>query len=251
MRNKPFLFTLISVLCLIEPAIKILYFKAATHFDFAVIFSNLKARDSFIEVVDFWLVFPIAGILIMKLRKWSYFAFMSVLAYIVYNISTYEKYTWPYNSDSPFMYNYVVAMMSVAVFVSFLFPQIRRPFFDRRIRWWEPHARYNVQISCKIHSSFLTYPCQILNISKTGAFLEDSAHLKVGDKLTMEFNFLGHQVDVPIEVIRKMNTARQSGYGVKFNFKSFAQAIKMAKVISIIKQTNQSFRDPKDNRIVA
>jgi len=191
MKNKPLIFTILSILCFIEPIIKILYFKAMTDFDFVVIFANLKARNSFIEVIDFWLIFPIAGLLILKLRKWSYFSFMGILAYIIYNILTYEKYTWPYNSDSPFMYHYLVALTSTAVFLYFLSPKAREPFFDRRIRWWEPKTRYNVQITCKLHGDHVVFPSEILNISQTGAFVMESSYLKVGDKLLMQFNFLG------------------------------------------------------------
>lgn len=134
MKNKPLIYTILSILCLIEPAIKILYFKAITQFDFAVILANLQARNTFMEVVDFWLIFPIAGLLVTRLRKWTYFAFIAVLAYINYNIFTYEKYTWPYNSDSPFFYNYVVSFLSVAVLVYFMTPKVRTQFFNKRIR---------------------------------------------------------------------------------------------------------------------
>ena len=116
MKNKPLIFTLISILCLIEPIIKILYFNAITHFDFMIIMSNLITRDSARDVFDFWLVYPLAGLLLFKLRKWTYFAFMSLLVYIIYNILTYEKYTWPYNSDSPFMYHYMIVIMASMVF---------------------------------------------------------------------------------------------------------------------------------------
>lgn len=251
MKNKPLIFTILSILCLIEPAIKILYFKASTHFDFMVIMSNLQSRNTFMEVFDFWLVFPIAGVLILKLRKWTYFAFMSMLAYIIYSISTYEKYTWPYYSETPFMYHYVVVLMSVAIFVSFLFPQVRKPFFDRRVRWWEPQNRYNVQLSCKLHSSFLTYGAQISNISKTGAFLQDAPHIKVGDNLLMEFNFLGQTIEVPIVVIHQVSNRNQPGFGVKFAFKSFGQSIKIAKVISVIRRSHGLFKGPKESKLVA
>lgn len=247
MKNKPFIFTVLSILCLIEPVIKVLYFKAITQFDFFVILANLQARNSFMEVFDFWLVFPIAGLLIVKLRKWTYFAFMSVLAYVVYGILTYEKYTWPYNSDKPFMYNYVVAFAAMAVFVYFLFPQARQPFFDRRVRWWEPKTRYNVQFACKLHSQSLTFTSQILNISETGAFLQDSSYLKMGDRLQMEFHFLGQLIEVPIEVVHKAG----SGYGVKFVFQNFSQSLKMVRVIKVIRNSHAVFNNSKDLKIVA
>lgn len=240
MKNKPLIFTVISLLCLIEPAIKILYFKAITHFDFMVIMTNLMTRDSFRDVFDFWLVYPLAGALLIKLRKWTYFAFMTLLAYIVYNIMTYEKYTWPYNSDSPFMYHYVVVAMSVAVFLIFLLPKMREPFFDRRVRWWEPKTRYQVGINCSLKNDALIFPSEIINISLSGAFLKDSAYFKIGDKLDLEFVFLGNNVSLPVEVIHKHSTNGRHGYGVKFNFKSFRQNVLLSRIINIIKQSNKA-----------
>lgn len=251
MKNKPLIFTVLSVLCFIEPLIKVLYFKATTQFDFVVIIANLMAKNSFMDVVDFWLIFPIAGMLIWKLRKWTYFAFMAVLAYINYNIFTYEKYTWPYNSETPFMYNYVVAMLSVAVFIYFLFPKTREPFFDRRVRWWEPKTRYNVHLSCKLQGSNLTFPSQILNISQTGAFVQESKYMKVGDHLVMEFNFLGETISVPVEVVNKHAVQDVVGYGLKFNFKTLRQSAKMAKVIKILKKSQHEFKETKIGKLAA
>lgn len=245
MKNKPIVFTIISILCLIEPAIKILYFKAITHFDFMVILSNLQTRNTFMEVVDFWLIFPIAGFLILKLRKWTYFAFMSVLAYIIYNISTYEKYTWPYNSDTPFLYNYVIAGLSLSVFVYFLFPNMRHLFFDRRARMWETKTRYSVGISCKLMGDSLTFPSRILNISKTGAFFEESPYLKVGDLLLLEFNFIGHEIKVPVRIIHQHKSSTKAGFGAEFVFESMGQSLKMSKVINVIKKSHNEFKENK------
>lgn len=243
MRNKPFIFTVLSVLCFIEPLIKVLYFKATTHFDFVVIFANLQARNSFMEVVDFWLIFPVAGLLIMRLRKWTYFTFLAVLSYINYNIFTYEKYTWPYNSDSPFMYNYIVAFLSVAVFVYFLSPKVREPFFDRRVRWWEPKTRYDVKFACKLQSSNLTFPSSIINLSQSGAFVQESKYMKVGDDLQMEFNFLGQTISLPVEVVSKHTIKGHHGYGLKFKFKTLKQSILMGKVVNVLKKSQKEFKD--------
>ena len=246
MKNKPLIFTVLSVLCLIEPLIKVLYFKAATHFDFLVIFENLKARNTFVEVFDFWMAFPLAGLLIMRLRKWTYLGFMSMLSYIVYNIFSYEKYTWPYNSDTPFMYNYVVAMGAVAVFLYFLSPKAREPFFDRRARLWETKTRYKVDIYCKLQSSSLTFPSKIINISKSGAFVQDSPYINIGDLLVMEFNFLGEKIEVPLRIVHKYESEHKCGYGAEFVFNSLSQSMKLSKVVSIIQKSHGLFKDNKE-----
>lgn len=251
MKNKPLIFTVLSVLCFIEPLIKVLYFKAATQFDFVVILGNLQTRNTFMEVVDFWLIFPLAGMLIMRLRKWTYFSFMAVLAYINYNIFTYERYTWPYNSETPFMYNYIIAMMSVGVFVAFLFPKLREPFFDRRVRWWEPKTRFNVHINCKLQSNNLTFPTMILNLSQTGAFVQDSKYMKVGDQLMMEFNFLGETISLPVEVVNKHSIHDKVGYGLKFKFKTFRQSVMMSKVIKVLKKSQHEFKQNTSGSLAA
>jgi len=245
MKNKPLIFSLLSILCMVEPLIKVLYFKAITQFDFLLIIANLQARNTFVEVFDFWLVFPLAGMLILKLRKWTYFAFMSLLGYMVYNISTYERYTWPYNSDSPFVYNYVVVALSVSVFVYFLSPQVRQTFFDRRVRWWEPKSRYNVQIHCKLKGPHLTFPSQILNLSRSGAFLKDSPYLKVGARLEMEFNFLGQSIQVPLEVMNCHYLQGVSGFGVEFKFRTIGQTVRMSNVIKVLRKSQGLFEESK------
>lgn len=252
MKKKPLIFTILSFLCLIEPAIKVLYFKAMTQFDFVLIFANLQARNTFKEVIDFWLIFPIAGLLIFKLRKWTYFSFMAVLTYINYNIYHYERFTWPYNSDSPFMYNYLIAFTSIAVFVYFLSPKVREPFFDRRVRWWEPKKRYNVQMIGKLQSSHLTFPTNIINLSQSGAFVLESKYIKTGDQLTLEFNFFGQTISMPVEVIHKHTIQHQIGYGLKFNFKNVRQSLAMTKVIKILKNSQVEFKEErKESKLIA
>jgi hypothetical protein len=243
MKNRPVVLTVLSVLCLIEPIIKVLYFKATTHFDFVVIFANLLARNSFIDVVDFWLVFPIAGLLLWKLRKWTYFAFLAVLGYINYSMFTYEKYTWPYNSDSPFFYNYSIVLLSALVFCYFLLPKVREPFFDRRVRWWEPKTRYPVDISCKLQGEHVTFSTTIKNISQTGVFVLESKFLRVGDRLLLEFNFLGQTLSVPVEVISKHTTRGVNGFGLCFRFQALQQYVLMTKVIRILKRSQQEFME--------
>jgi hypothetical protein len=242
MKKKPVIITLLSVLCFIEPLIKVLYFKVTTKFDFIVIFANLQMRNSFLEVVDFWLVFPFAGLLILKLRKWTYFSFLALLCYINYSIFTYEKFTWPYNSDSPFLYDYFISIGSIAIFVYFLNPKVRGPFFDRRLRWWEPKNRYHVNISCKLQGSHLTFPSQILNISQSGAFVSDSSYLKIGERLVLEFHFLGQTLSLPAEVINRHTYKNQAGFGLKFNFRSFKQSVTMVRVIKVLKKSQRDFK---------
>ena len=235
MKHKPLIFTILSILFLIEPAIKVLYFKATTEFEFSLIFSNLFSRTSPREIFDFWLVFPIAGLALIKIRKWSYFFFLATMAYIVFSFLTYEQYTWPYNSDSPLAYHYAVVAASLTIFSFFLIPQIREPFFNRRIRWWESKARYKATMPAKIIGPKVTFDSQIINISQTGAFIQDSPYLSIGESLQMEFEKDGLFCDVPVVVMSKHSIDNVSGCGVEFKPRSMAQKFKIMKLIQKLK----------------
>ncbi len=242
MRKKPLVFTLVSLLCIVEPLIKILYFKVTTQFDFDVIIQNLLARESFLEVIDFWLIYPLAGLLILKLRKINYYAFMSVLVYIFYSIATYEKYTWPYNSDKPFVYNYVITALSFAVFLYFLLPSTRRPFFDSRVRWWEPMVRYNVYLPCTVSKSDLTFQANVLNISKSGLFIEDHDKVQIGDLLNIYLEAFGIKLNATIEVMNKHTLNNKIGFGARFRLDSIGQNLTVRSLISKIKRSQSEVK---------
>lgn len=231
MKNKPLIFTILSVLFLIEPLIKILYFKAITRFDFALIFANLQARNTFKEILEFWLIFPIAGILILRLRKWTYFSFMAVLGYIVFKIFSYERYTWPYNSDSPFLYNYVVALGAVGVFLYFLSPTVRETFFDRRVRWWETKRRFNVLMPCLIQSGGDEISGEVLNISQTGAFIAEPEGIKVGESFLIKLNFEGEEILLNAKAVHAHKAQGKDGLGLQFKFHGLKEILAMKKFI--------------------
>ncbi len=235
MRNKPLIFQLLSVLFLLEPAIKILYFKASTHFDFAIIMSNVFSRSGFREVFDFWLVFPIAGVMLWKLRKWTYFAFLAVMAYLIFSIFTYEKYTWPYNSDSPLFYHYFVIVLTIFTVAYFLVPDVREPFFNRKIRWWETKPRYRTLIPAKITGNKITFQSEIVNISQTGAFLQDNNHLSPGDVVSLTFESEGLQMEMPVKVVSRHVISSTPGVGVQFFPTSLSQKIQLFRLISRIR----------------
>jgi hypothetical protein len=235
MKHKPLIYKFLSLLFLIEPLIKILYFKAATKFEFQVIFENLGTRTSPRDLFDFWLIFPIGGLALIKIRKWSYFVFLFVLAYLVFSFFTYESYTWPYYSDSPLMYHYAVVFLSLVIFIIFLIPDVREPFFNKNIRWWDTKTRYTADIKCKLLGKGEAIDGQILNISQSGAFLEQSAPIAIGDKLTMDFEFEGIHMVLPFKVVSKHSVGKYQGFGVEFQLGSFLDKVKLVRFLNRLK----------------
>ena len=235
MKNKPLIFSILSFLCLMEPIIKVFYFKATTHFDFSVILSNLLTRNSPREIMDFWLVFPAAGLLIVKLRSWTYFGFMAVLSYIMYSILTYESFSWPYNSSTPFLYHYIVVGIAAVLFLMFLSPSVREPFFDRRVRLWESVERYPVRIQSALKEGSVFYPTELLNISKSGAFISGRLSLLPESEVTLTFIYAGNSIEMPVIVKHARAFNGQLGIGVEFRFLSWRNRLRLARVIFELK----------------
>jgi len=243
MNKKPLLITVLSILCLVEPVIKICYFKAKTHFDFDVILMNLSSRSTPKEIFDFWLVFPFIGLLLTKVRGWTYIAFMSVLMYIVYSLSTYESFTWPYNSSHPFAYNYVVVILSIMAFTYFLTPHARRPFFDRRARLWEVQTRLDFNVPCKIlASNGESFNSKVMNISKSGAYIRDAWALNAGELVDLEFDFMGGMVAVRGKIVHLNPSCGENGFGLAFKLKR-SEKKRIAKIVNIIKLSKAAIKE--------
>jgi hypothetical protein len=131
--------------------------------------------------------------------------------------------------------------MAMCVFVYFLSPRARQPFYDRRVRWWEPKTRYTVNMNCKLDDGHLCFPSTIMNLSKTGAFITYSPYLRVGDKVQMEFNFLSNVISLPVEIMNEHSILGQKGFGIKFNM-TYGQSIMMSRLISKISQVKNEVR---------
>lgn len=235
MRNKPLIFQILSVLFILEPVIKILYFKASTDFEFSVIFLNVLSRTGFREIFDFWFVFPLAGLMLWKLRRWTYFVFLALMAYLIFSVVTYERYTWPYNSDSPLFYHYFVIGVTLLTLAYFLIPDVRAPFFNRKLRWWENKPRYRTVIPAKISGNKITFQSEIINISESGAFLKDNNLLNPGDVVNLNFDTQGLSLEIPVKVVGRHTIAGTTGFGVQFIPVSLSQRLQMIRLIGRIR----------------
>ena len=123
--------------------------------------------------------------------------------------------------------------------MTFFLPGFREPFFDRRVRWWEPKVRYSVGINCSLKNASVIFNSEIINISLSGVFLKDSSSFKVGDVLNLNFNFLGSDITLPVKVVHKHTIVCRNGCGVQFCFKSFKQSVKIAKIINVLRHSKR------------
>lgn len=236
MKHRPLIFILIAVAHLIEPLVKITYFKVTTPFSFATIISNISQIHTPREIFEFWFLFPIGGLALLGVKKWSYPVFVGVQTYSIWSHMTYEKYTWPYVSEVPFASSLVLLFLNAMVIIYFALPDVRKPFFDRSIRWWETRTRYNLSlpITFCLTSNPKLMDGEILNISQTGIFLRHNGVYEPETKVRMNISYKDFSITLD-GVIKSHHTFDgHRGIGVKFDFQNIWENLFIRKMVKAI-----------------
>ncbi len=237
MKNRPLIFILIAFFHIIEPLIKLAYFKAITPFSLGTIISNISQIHSLKEVLEFWFLFPLGGLALLGVKKWSYPIFVGVQIYNIYGHLTYEKYTWPYVSEIPFASGLILLFINSLIIIYFALPDVRRPFFDKSMRWWETRTRY----AMKIPVTF-TYanPNTLLdgvieNISQTGVFINHKNIIDVDSEIKLNINYNDLSITLKGKVVAHHAFKGQRGMGVQLEFENIWEKLYIRKIIGEIR----------------
>lgn len=242
MKKKPLLFTVLAIAHFLEPLIKIFYFKVTTSFSFSTIIENIAQIEAPRDIFDFWFLFPLGGLALISVKKWSYPIFVGVQAYSIFAHLTYEKYTWPYVSEVPFVSSLGLLFMNALIICYFALPDVRRPFFDQSVRWWETRKRYGLRIpmSFSLIENNRSYNCDILNISQSGVFLSNHQDIKIGSEIKMNILYKDFAISVTGKVKSHHCFEKEPGIGVKFIFTNIWENLYMRKVIRQISKDTQN-----------
>lgn len=245
MKNRPLLFTIIAILHLVEPIIKILFFKATTGFTFLAIFDNVMNMEGFKNIFEFWFLFPIAGLALYGVKKWSYPLFVGIQAYSIFMHLTYEKYTWPYSADTPHWYSLAILFCNIAVIVYFALPDVRAPFFDKSMRWWQVKTRFGQKIPCTLYFENPNDLEDVIihNISNTGAFIDykqiHHSNFVKGTPIHMNICFESYQMTVKAQIVAQHSFDDVNGIGVQFVFENIFENLYMKRIVRAISKNKK------------
>ncbi len=246
MKKRPLLFVILGVLHLLMPVFNLLVFKVTTGMEWTLILDNVLSIQGFKNILDFWFIFPIAGLALLSVKAWAYPIFVGVQAYSLYNHIFYEKFTWPYVSERPFVAPVFLMCVNLAIIIYFILPAVRRPFFDRRMRWWEARPRYGSEIPCFVsllipsleHAGVLK--SKILNISESGAFMEMRPGMHEATDIRANFEFHGEKFSLTARVVNRHIVNGVEGMGVQFIFTSWSERRALRKFLKKVGKTFQN-----------
>jgi hypothetical protein len=236
MKQRPLLFIILGILHLIEPLSKILFFRINTHFPIDVILSNVLQISGLREIFEFWFLFPIGGLALLGVKKWSYPVFVGVQAYSLLTHLTYKAYTWPYVDQVPQWPSLVLLMCNIGIIIYFALPDVRRPFFDSSIRWWEPKERISLKLPCTLNLNIENklIDAEILNISHSGAFIKYDERIENLQSITVNICINDMALSLKSVIISKHSFKGQQGLGVKFVYTNIWENLYMRKMIKAI-----------------
>jgi hypothetical protein len=131
MKERPLLITVVAFMHILEPLFKIFYFQTKTNFDLSIILSNVTTFEAIglKGLIDFWLIFPLAGIALLSVKKYAWYFFVTTQAYSIVTHLTYESFSWPYFSEVPFFSSVLLILTNLFLIVYVSVPEIRMLFF--------------------------------------------------------------------------------------------------------------------------
>ena len=233
MKKKPLLIIVLSAIYIVAPVINLAFFSymASGNVSMDSMMKYFNSLPSTLQKVNFAIMFPIGGIAIFAVRKWSYPVFFVVTAWAIYG----NMITMSGSTSSGIMALMIGASLANFIGVGYiLIPEVRKVYMDPALRWWETKPRYKVEIPSKNGNGSELGVIQ--DISEGGVFLipANGKSIAIGDMLPMSFTFGHFTISVRGEVVYH-NPSYLKGYGIKFveisqeekkNMKQLVKAVK-------------------------
>lgn len=217
--QKPMSFYFLAAVLFMEPLIKILYMKFKTEFTWDVLFRTITSIEGIVPNLEFWLLFPLAGLALISIRTWSFPIFIAVIMYSLHMHITYEEFSWPYVDKTPHISSNIILLINILMISYFLVPENIRPFWNQTRRIWRNTKRYKVHLPALIKDDEAQTQTKIMNISETGAFIILSNPYPIGKLINLQIELDGVATWIPA-IVRRSQFAHDSsvvGHGIEFN----------------------------------
>lgn len=189
MAKKPWPIIILATLHFIEPLLKILFYSAYWQVSPLQLVQHVVERESTLSAILFFGAFPLGGLAIISVKKWSLPVYLAVQSLVLsHNFSD-----WLYNEHAvPLTFLVMVTALNLTVVAYFLVPAVRLAYMDPNLRWWEALPRYRVNFPAKLTQLPIEkLGVHIRDISEGGVLLaiHPRAELDLTQPLDITFNF--------------------------------------------------------------
>lgn len=216
-KKKPVLIEVFALLYLLNPIGNLLFLwflyskMPITEIISRLAFMVASGHVMAILIIILWISAIPLAIGLYKVRLWAWYYFL------VHSICTFVLSMFGGGFDH-FRLSYAtlinaIFLVPIGFFIS---KEIRVPYFNPRVRWWEQSTRFLHDVKVKISGRATT----TYDFSDTGAFISDenAASLSIGETLPVEIDLDKTLINCYADV-RWINLKRGKypvGYGIKF-----------------------------------
>lgn len=220
MLKRPLILKLFALLLFIDPILRVCFITIESEFPFWVVLQKSFAQSPK-DIFNFWILFPLSGVLLLSVKVYSYLFFILVQLYSLYFHLNYEPYSWPYLSENPSTTAYILLTVNILMVIYLLMPRSREIFFDKNLRWWERGSRYTINEPCFAKIQDKEYQGRVSDLSFGGALVTFKEAIDIDKPMVLSFDILGKNVTVNALVVRAMEDLDgQLNYGTQFKFRN-------------------------------
>lgn len=213
MKKRPLSIVLIAIFYFIEPIgnlVQAAFINNIPLLGSNSILSHLLWSDWIILAL-----FPVVGVGVYMVKKWGWYLFLGFsILLIFYNVFVYKFLNPNYSLETVVFFIIIITVISAF----FLRKNVYAPYFNPRLRWWEIATRYRVPLNTVLFTKNGVVPCETIDISEMGCFVDYQEDIPIGSKLMIEFQCAGIEISCMGEIVHKKSGAneRYRGYGIKF-----------------------------------
>jgi len=248
MQHKPWPLLILAFIHFIEPITKVIFYSFFFNITPWHVVSVIYNNESTLYFLQFLFLFPIAGIAIYAVKKWSLPVFLLVELLVLIINSQYLNELYQTNQLWLFGCFIFFGLLNLTIVTYLLIPAVRIAYVDPKIRWWESDPRYSVNIDCIIDNNITG---QIKNISIGGVFIKTNNNLEIDSNARLIFKFQTpsskNHINTKIRVLHKFRINNIDGYGVLFVDLSKDNKYLLKSIIKFLDRSNVERRPPRRN----
>jgi hypothetical protein len=172
----------------------------------------IERQDATVIVnLGLWILAPVVALGIYRVRMWGWFLYL-----IHASATTIMSLFGPGFSGFGLSTATFINLPFFAVAGYYLFSEVRAPYFNPRLRWWERYPRYRDAIHVIVEG----HEYKLFDISSKGLYIADieAPKRKVGDKLVAHVGIGDEIASLRMEIIRVHvgGGSYPAGFGARF-----------------------------------
>ena len=248
MEHKPWPLLILAFIHFIEPITKIAFYSIFFHINPLEVITNVYNSDTLIHAFEFFFLFPIAGLAIYSVKKWSFPVFILVEIWVFIINAPYLNELYQTNQLWLLGFFALFGIINLTIVSYLLLPAVRVAYLNSNIRWWEAKPRYTVNIDCRLNNQTAA---TIKNISMSGVFISTENDLPINSNIELEFKFSVPSIALNIKsnvlVLHKFSINGIEGYGARFLDISKSNKRHVKTMIKYLEKSNTMRRPPRRN----